>query len=349
MNMRLINRNGLRTLTMATAIFGTISSSFAAEPTKVTAFNYVRAESDHQMAEYSGRTGGVGKLSHLRDPWSVEPDKQPTIRGNRDTLYSFVVFDLTTPVTITKPKAPDGRFQSMMMVNQDGYTPPTTSKPGTYKITQDEIGTRYVWVAFRTFADPNDPADMKAAHALQDGIKVEQEDPGKLELPNWDKESLLKVRGLLNELGNLSITDFKGYFGTKEQVTPVKHLLGAAYGWGGNPEKAAMYAQVTPEKNDGKTPYVLNVKDVPVDGFWSVSVYNKDGFFQKNKYNAYTFNNKTAKPNDDGSFTIHFGGDPKAINFLPLTEGWNYTVRMYQPRQEIIDGKWKFPDAAPAN
>ena len=57
----------------------------------------------------------------------------------------------------------------------------------------------------------------------------------------------------------------------------------------------------------------------------------------------------SATTGDDGSYTIHFGGDPTAINFLPITEGWNYTVRMYQPRQEIIDGKWKFPAPTPAN
>jgi hypothetical protein len=105
-----------------------------------------------------------------------------------------------------------------------------------------------------------------------------------------------------------------------------------------------MYLAFTPEKNDGKTPYVLHVKDVPVDGFWSISAYNKDGFFEKNKYNANSYNNVTAEPNADGSYTIHFEGDPKSKNFLPLTDGWNYTVRPYEPYQEVIDGTWKFPD-----
>jgi hypothetical protein len=36
--------------------------------------------------------------------------------------------------------------------------------------------------------------------------------------------------------------------------------------------------------------------------------------------------------------TISFGGDPGAINNLPITPGWNYIVRMYQPKQEIING-----------
>jgi hypothetical protein len=57
-----------------------------------------------------------------------------------------------------------------------------------------------------------------------------------------------------------------------------------------------------------------------------------------NKNNAYSFNNVTAKKNNDGSITIHFGGDPKADNFLPIVEGWNYIVRQYRPRKEILEG-----------
>ena len=55
-------------------------------------------------------------------------------------------------------------------------------------------------------------------------------------------------------------------------------------------------------------------------------------------------NNLTATPNDDGSFTIHFGGcgDDRA-NCLPIMEGWNYTVRLYRPRAEVLDGSWTFP------
>ena len=113
-------------------------------------------------------------------------------------------------------------------------------------------------------------------------------------------------------------------FGRKDEVDPVQHLIGTAAGWGGNPAHAALYAGAEPKQNDGKTVYRLTVKDVPVDGFWSVSVYNKDGYFQKNARNAYTVNNVTAKPNADGSVTIQFGGDEGAPNCMPIMPGWNY-------------------------
>ena len=42
--------------------------------------------------------------------------------------------------------------------------------------------------------------------------------------------------------------------------------------------------------------------------------------------------------------TIQFGGcDGKIPNCLPIMKGWNYTVRLYRPRAEILNGKWKFP------
>jgi hypothetical protein len=71
-------------------------------------------------------------------------------------------------------------------------------------------------------------------------------------------------------------------------------------------------------------------------------------YFQSNPLNAYTLNNITAKKNADGSITVQFGGcDGKSPNCLPTTKGWNYLVRLYRPRPDILNGTWKFPDAQP--
>ena len=139
-------------------------------------------------------------------------------------------------------------------------------------------------------------------------------------------------------------------FGPPSEVDPVRHLIGTAMAFGGNPEKDALYLNITPDRNDGGTVYKLSVKDVPVDGFWSIIVYNAKGYLQKNPYDAYSLNSITAQKSADGSVAIQFGGcDGKIPNCLPTMQGWNYMVRLYRPYDEILSGKWKFPEAQPVN
>jgi len=328
------------TITALGLILASSLSSFASET--VTVDNFVRAETDTTFDRYV-KQGAFGKFLHIRQPTPI--DKQGVIRMNRDTLYSALVFDITEPLTITKPDSA-GRFQSMLVINQDHSMLPVEHGAGKFILTKKKVGTRYGIVLFRTFVDANDAADITTANALQDRITVNQKDPGKFEVPEWDEPSLKKVRDAINVLA-ATRPNSKGMFGDKAKLDPISHLLGAASGWGGNPEEAAMYDSGVPTKNDGKTPYRVTAKDVPVDGFWSITVYNKDGFMEKNDQNAYSFNNVTAKKDADGSITINFGGGPDSVNNLPITPGWNYTVRMYQPKRQIINGSWTFPKAVP--
>jgi hypothetical protein len=318
------------------AIVSITGSIFAAET--VTVDNFVRAETDMTMKRYAA-LGAFGKLFHLRAPTPI--DQQGVIRMNRDTLYSAIILDLAEPATIIKP-ATNGRFQSMLVINQDHSMLPVEHGAGEFVLTQEKVGTRYAFVAFRTFIDANNPKDIEAANALQDMIQVKQSSVGSFQVPDWDEVSLKKIRDAINVLA-ASHKGMSDMFGDKKTLNPIHHLMGAAYGWGGNPRDAAMYDSVTPEKRDGKTPYFLHVKDVPVNGFWSVTVYNQDGFMQKNDLNIYSYNNVTAKKDEDGGITIHFGGDPNSTNYVPIIPGWNYTVRMYQPKQELLDGSWTFP------
>jgi hypothetical protein len=330
---------------MFTAIGGALARSPAGEPVPVTADNFVRAETDLYFAGILNGAGGLGKFDHQREVASI--DNQTVIRLNRDTLYSSAVFDLDAgPVAISLPDA-DKRFRSMQVINQDHYVPMVVYTPGTHTLTREEVGTRYVAVAIRTLVDPNDPKDVEQVHALQDGIKVSRKNAGKFDVPAWDPGSQKKVRDALLVLAT-TLPDFKGAFGAKGQVDPVRRLIGAAAGWGGNPDKDAVYLNVTPAKNDGTTVHKLVVHDVPVDAFWSISVYNAEGYYQKNDLNAYTINSVTGIKSADGSTAVQFGGcDGKIPNCIPIVEGWNYTVRLYRPRDEILNGEWAFPEAQP--
>jgi hypothetical protein len=160
----------------------------------VTVQNFARAESDNYLAANMKKVG-LGRLAHNREPASIE--NQTVIRLNRDTLYSFGVFDLAAaPVTITLPDA-GKRFMSLMIINEDHYVALVAYDTKPHTLTQQNVGTRYVLVAIRTLVDPNDPKDLDEVHKLQDAITVSQKEAGKLELPNWDQASLKEIREAL--------------------------------------------------------------------------------------------------------------------------------------------------------
>ena len=162
---------------------------------------------------------------------------------------------------------------SLQIISQDHYVPAVFYDSEPHTLTEDKVGTRYMVAGIRTLVDPSNDKDINQVHALQDAIKVDQKDPGKLELPQWDLASQKKVRDALLVLSTTG-PDFKKAFGTKQEVDPIRRLIGAAAGWGGNPEKDATYLNITPPKNDGVTVHRLTIKEVPVDAFWSVSLYN---------------------------------------------------------------------------
>jgi len=310
----------------------------------VTWENYPRANC-HASFKATVDRGGLGTFHHERGLAPVG-DVQLGIGENRDTLYSLGVFDLTEPVTITKPDT-HGRYQSMLVQNEDQYLKLSTTKPGAYTFTRESAGTRYIGVNFRTFVDPKDPADVRAVQELQDRIIVEQASAGSFEIPDWDQDSYRRIDGAFRTL-YYTMDDWSNAFGDVDQVDPVKFYVGSASGWTGVPEpNEALILQGAVARNDGTTPHTLTVRDVPVYGFWSVTVYDRDLRVVKNDYDAYIINSVTAKPNGDGSVTIHFGGDPDQPNFIWIPEGWRYLVRLYGTLEPIIDGTFRFPEPQP--
>ncbi|MGL4311594.1 MAG: DUF1214 domain-containing protein [Paracoccaceae bacterium] len=314
----------------------------AAADDRVTVENFTRAETDGYFTDFVARAGGVGQFYHTRTPTEIAD--QTVVRMNRDTLYSSAVLDLTTPATITLPDA-GKRFMSMLVISQDHYVKDVVYAPSSVALTQESVGTRYVNVVLRIFVDPNDPADVAKANVLQDQVVIAQAEKGKLELPAWNQTERLAIRDLLNRLGPYR-SGFGNSFGDKNEVEPVAHLIGTAAGWGGNPAKAAIYVPLVPPTNDGVQAYTMTLKDVPVDGFWSVTIYNKDGYMEGEAAQA-AVNNVTGKAEADGSFVLHLGGDAAQANHLHIMPGWGAVLRLYRPRAEILSGEWTAPPLVP--
>ncbi len=312
----------------------------------ITIQNLMRAESDTMFRLTMKANGtGVGDISHEREVTSADKP-QPVIRPNQDTLYSAAIIDLSEPVTVTLPEG-DGRFQSVLVISQDHYNF-AYAEPGAYELTEDEVGTRFAMLLFRTFIDAGDPEDAARAHAVQDGIRLEGGGSGPFEAPDWDLENLEAARKAISDLAAVVGLDASTAFGRRDEVDPLGHLIGMA-GWAGQPATTASAFLGAADKNDGETPYEVTLRDVPVDAFWSITVYDVDGYLAPNALGRNSYNQTSATPNDDGSYTIHFGGcDDGRINCIPITAGWNYTVRLYEPRQEILDGSWTFPKPKPS-
>ena len=311
----------------------------------ITIQNLMRAESDtmFRLTMQTNKTG-VGEIAHERQVVSADAP-QPIIRPNQDTLYSAAIIDLSEPVTVTLPEG-DGRFQSVLIISQDHYNF-AYAEPGAYELTEDEVGTRFAMLLFRTFVDAGDPDDAARAHAVQDGIVIDGGGEGPFVAPDWDLENLAAARKAVSDLAAAVGLDASRSFGRRGEVDPLDHLVGMA-GWAGQPATTAEAFVDAVEMNDGKTPHVVTVRDVPVDAFWSITVYDADGFLAPNDLKRNSYNNTSAMPNDDGSYTIHFGGcEDGRINCIPITQGWNYTVRLYQPREEILNGSWTFPAFEP--
>ena len=197
----------------------------------------------------------------------------------------------------------------------------------------------------RVFVDPNDPGDVVAANSIQDGLVVSAASAEPLVLAGYDPVSFAAVRGCRRRTGAL-MPDFSGAFGTREAVDSLNHFIGTAIGWGGLPEEEAFYVDVDPQLALGE--YRIVVRDVPVDGFWSISLYNRDGHFESADSGGCSVNQVTAQREPDGSIVVHLGacGDDRP-NCLRIMDGWNYTVRLYHPRPEVFDGSWSFPSVEP--
>ena len=135
----------------------------------------------------------------------------------------------------------------------------------------------------------------------------------------------------------------------------------AAFGWGANLQEDAVYPNTEVDSNGqtltGANNYTLTFakgQTPPVDGFWSLTMYeiDKGWWFVPNELNKFTVSPRNnLKYADDGSLTLYFQnqspGKDKESNWLPAPKGaFIPMLRMYWPKAtppSIIDGTWKVP------
>jgi hypothetical protein len=307
--------------------------------TFVNVDNYAKAEVAFQVDRAITMMGAeMNAWVHLRQPTPL--DQQTVIRMNRDTLCSLGIVDVSEGASVTIPDSSD-RYMTVMVINEDGYLNRVLHDPGEHPLTVEEFGSTFVLLAARILADPTDPEDLAVSHPLQDGLTITA-------LANRPLVHGAIRQGQLRGDQETALGVGSGFARLRADLRP-KGARGPgalSHRFGGLPEDEAFYAIKAHPLPAGR--FRLTVKDPPLDGFWSVSIYNKDGYFQENEYNSYSVNSVTATPNGDGSVTVMFGPESDGSdNFLYVMEGWNYAARMYRPRSAILDGTWTFPEPEP--
>ena len=132
-------------------------------------------------------------------------------------------------------------------------------------------------------------------------------------------------------------------------------------GWAG-PDKnvshgaAFLFTDNDDKPLDGKNRYTMtfDMKDLPpVTQFWSIPIYNKDGYFVKNPIDRYTINSFMIDQKQlyvaDGKLVIYLQkdkpSDPNQLkNWLPARDGsFRFAARFYGPRMSLVDGSYKMP------
>jgi hypothetical protein len=312
--------------------------------TKVTDENYGLAETQtiiqsfvKKIAAATG-TDGVGVWMHNKK--AANPKDRDVMRKNYDTMYSWIVLDLSTPATLIM-KETGGRYQSMWVISEEHYNPFAFNEPGEYELTAENVGTPYAIVVVRTQANMSDSADVAEANKIQETLDIKQAKRGTYVASHkWDMDELKAMRTKYQTIAKEEKISPDKYFGKKGTPSLKEHNCGTAVGWGGFTKDQAAYVDYYPTTD---APQTLTLKDVPAKAFWSITVYDKEGFAVTETYNI---NSQFAKKEDDGSVIIHFGGDASQDNYMETFKDWTFILRLYLPKENYLDGSWVRPELA---
>jgi hypothetical protein len=147
-------------------------------------------------------------------------------------------------------------------------------------------------------------------------------------------------------------TDTMGVYGDYY----LKRAIVAQIGLGANLPEDAIYPQSLGDESgrplDGESKYTLHFgkgATPPVNAFWSITLYDREGYQVPNSLNRFAVSSwMPFKNNSDGSLDLYIQnespGKDKEANWLPAPKGpFNLTMRLYAPKSEALTGRWNAP------
>lgn len=297
----------------------------------VTAETYPIHETSHQLLKTQDLVG-VNKLLHKRE--LTPTDNQPVVRMNRDTYYSMAVVDVSKGATITMPEIPEGKYMSVQAVTEDHRIQEIHYGAGTFNLSTHTGSHLYLVIRLdATFtqeeakkyqdqmlinADSNNnfsakPVNQASFNAVEDALKAQ--------MPTITKrDGVNALTGMFTDVGDNTFTN-------------EKYQVGAAIGWGGAQVIDNIYE--VSGNYPSNTCYQATFEDPENEAFWSITVYDKNGFMFNDRANV---SSNTAKENKDGTYTVSFGCGVDAPNNIEVANEsnmFNLGIRHYMPTEKV--------------
>ena len=288
--------------------------------------NYQKAEVARNFNKWAAK-GANNKLMHMTDVTPSGP--APTVRMNRDSLYSAAILDTSSGnASITLPEG--DLYQSVLMVDTDGYARKFILEPGTHLVATD---TKFVWVLVRTGLEKG----LDEARRMQGLVTVQGMGDDTYSSPEYDPESLAKLtRVLIDEA--IAEDDGDLYYGNyPDQVDETRRMRSTAAGFGGM-NGTNMYKFV--EAVDNNECMQSTFPDPKATEFFSFTLYDTDGYLMDGNT---VINSRNMVPNPDGTFTVSINCGDDAINNIsapPEVDTIGYAWRVYGASEEVENRSW---------
>jgi hypothetical protein len=309
------------------------SPAFKKGGVPVDMFNIVRAETAKYFAEET-ILSGANSMRHERN--GIDLKNQTVIRSNFDLIYSYGVYDVSGGLTVTIP--PYDLYQSVEIFDENHIILKVVYPGDTVSIGPGDVTFgKHVYLFMRTQPRSLDKAGIKELNQRQDRVVIKAGSAKPYISPVlYDTDSFNALRQKI--LARAVKGEAKSELGFVESIDSIvfpQYQLANIAGWGGLPARHAFYLLLVPgdgaAARGGCSAMTFSPPDLQYEknGYWSVTLYDKDGWVATDKFNT---NSLKAKKNTDGTYTIHFNCGEDAVNNLQVVPGWNGLFRMYLPK-----------------
>lgn len=291
----------------------------------VTMENFDQVEAAVNFNKWVSK-GIMNSKVDLTDYYPAGP--APTVRANRDTLYTVGFYDNQKGIRIEQPD--NGIFQSALVLDENGFAKDYVWTAGGFDVKPSD---GFVLVIFRIGLEEG----LETAREAQKTLSVSDLGTRTYVTPRYNKAQRDALWSKLNKQA-IASGIFLEYAFDKDTIDPLTRSLSNAAGWGGMAFSVNNYQMSTNIK--GTQCMQTTFEDPRVDEFWSFTLYDAEGWLLPIGDNV--LNGRDARPNKDGTYTLSINCGDDAINNI-TTDGvdeWSVTWRTYGSSYKVKSGQW---------